>query len=452
MGEIRHVPLAETSDLSQFVSLAPLASTSPGETHSALMLSQASFSGDFSFGASVLTDQQLRLNSAPNPWETAWVVWDYTDNDHFYYFALKTNGWELGKRDPAYAGGQRFLATGSDTSFLLKTWYQVSVAQSGGTMAVSVDGRQIVSFADAERPYASGQLGLYAEDARIYVDNVTGALTDSFESYPQAPLQDGSLIGANWEIAFLGYGAGGVTQLSVQPVSPAAVLSVPLSAAPADALVGGQKADVLVGTSGADLLDGRAGGDTLSGGAGDDTYVVDNAKDQVREAAGAGVDTVRTNLSSYTLPANVENLQLTGGKGEKGFGNGLDNILTSNGVSASLDGGAGDDVLVSNGGKDTLTGGAGHDVFQIAALPAGAARITDFTPGQDVLDLRPLLTGYAGPDPVLDGWVRIAPDGAGGTLVLVDADGPQAAHGFVAVADLLKVSGGLAMQVDWVFR
>jgi len=78
------VPLAETSDLSQFMSLAPKASTSPGETHSALMLSQAVFGGDFTFGASVLTDQQLRVNSAPNPWETAWVVWDYTDNDHFY--------------------------------------------------------------------------------------------------------------------------------------------------------------------------------------------------------------------------------------------------------------------------------------------------------------------------------------------------------------------------------
>lgn len=446
------MPLAETSDLSQFMSLAPKASTSPGETHSALMLSQAVFGGDFTFGASVLTDQQLRTGSAPNPWETAWVVWDYTDNDHFYYFALKTNGWELGKRDPACAGGQRFLATGSDLSFLLKTWYQVSVAQSGGTMTVSVDGREITSFTDTERPYASGQVGLYTEDARVYIDNVTGVLTDSFDSYAQAPLQDGSLIGQNWEIAFLGFGAGGVTELSAPPVSPAVVLALPVSAPPDDSILGGRKADVLVGTSGADLLDGGAGGDTLSGGAGDDTYLVDNGKDLVKEAASAGVDTVRASVSAYTLPANVENLQLTGGKGQSGLGNSLDNILTSNGVSASLNGGSGDDVLVSSGGRDTLTGGAGHDVFEIAALPAGAAQITDFTPGQDVLDLRPLLAGYAGPDPVLDGWVRIAPDGAGGTLISVDVDGPQTAHGFVAVADLIKLAGPLTMQVDWVFR
>ena len=446
------MPLAETSDLSQFMSLAPKASTSPGETHSALMLSQAVFGGDFTFGASVLTDQQLRVNSAPNPWETAWVVWDYTDNDHFYYFALKTNGWELGKRDPAYPGGQRFLATGSDLSFLLKTWYQVSVTQAGGTMTVSVDGAQIVSFDDTERPYASGQIGLYTEDARVYVDNVTGVLDDSFDSYAQAPLQDGSLIGQNWEIAFLGFGAGGVSQLSAPAVAPAAVLALPLSAPAEDSFLGTRKADVLVGTPGADLLNGGAGGDTLSGGAGDDTYIVDNAKDLVREAAGGGVDSVRASVSGYVLPANVENLQLTGGKGQTGFGNGLDNILTSNGVSASLDGGGGDDILVSTGGRDTLTGGAGHDVFDIAALPAGPVQITDFTPGQDVLDLRTLLAGYSGPDPVLDGWVRIAPDGAGGTLVYVDADGPQTAHGFVAVADLIKVAGPLTMQVDWVFR
>ena len=446
------MPLSETSDLTQFLSLAPMAATSPSETHSALVLSQASFGGDFTFGASVLTDQQLRLNSAPNPWETAWVVWDYTDNDHFYYFALKTNGWELGKRDPAYAGGQRFLATGSDLTFLLKTWYDVAVVQSAGTMSVSVGGTVITSFTDTERPYASGQVGIYTEDARIYVDNVTGVLSDGFENYAQTPLQDGSTIGSNWEVAFLGYGSGGVTALTVQAITPATVMVLPASAAPTTSFLGGQKADKLVGTSGADLLDGGGGGDTMSGGAGDDTYVVDNSKDVVLEGPAAGVDTVRTSLAAYTLPANVENLQLTAAKGQKVSGNGLDNILISNHGSATLNGGGGDDILVSSGGKDVLTGGPGHDVFQFAALPAAAAQITDFTPGEDVLDLRALLPGYAGPDPVLDGWVKITPDGAGGTLFSVDRDGPQTAFGFTPVADLLKVSGPLSMQTDWVFR
>src|SRR4051794_23738226 len=106
----------ESSNTSQFLSLAPAAATSIGETHAALAVSQAALSGDFTYSAQVLTDQQLRTGGPANPWETAWMVWDYTDNDHFYYFALKTNGWELGKRDPSYPGGQRFLATGSDVS------------------------------------------------------------------------------------------------------------------------------------------------------------------------------------------------------------------------------------------------------------------------------------------------------------------------------------------------
>jgi Ca2+-binding RTX toxin-like protein len=277
-------------------------------------------------------------------------------------------------------------------------------------------------------------------------------LSDSFETYARTPLQDGSTIGSNWEVAFLGYGSGGVSALTVQAITPATVLALPTSAQPTTSFLGGQKADKLTGTSGPDLIDGGGGGDTMSGGAGDDTYVVDNAKDVVVEGAGAGVDTVRTSLASYTLPANVENLQLTAAKGQKAMGNGLDNILTSNHGSATLNGGGGDDILISSGGKDVLTGGPGHDVFQFAALPAAAAQITDFTQGEDVLDLRALLTGYAGPDPVLDGWLKIAPDGNGGTLFSVDRDGPQTAFGFTPVADLLKVAGPLTMQTDWVFR
>lgn len=443
--------LPESSDTSQFLSLAPMSATSLGETHSALLLSQASWSGDLTFGGSILTEEQLRLNSAPHPWETAWVVWNYADNDHFYYFAFKTNGWELGKRDPAYTGGQRFLATGTDTSFLLKTWYGFSVVQTGATMSVSVDGVQIVSFTDQERPYLAGRLGVYTEDARIFLDNVTGPATDDFESYAQTALHDGSLLGAAWITPFLGYGTGAVTSLDLAPVSPAVVLSLPVSAAPTTNILGTQKADKLAGTSGPDLLDGKAGGDTMSGGAGDDTYVVDNSKDRIVESPGAGVDTVRSSLGSYTLPANLENLQLIGGKGQKGVGNGLDNILTSNGVGATLSGGAGDDILISNGGRDTLIGGLGHDVFRIAALPASPALIADFTRGEDVLDLRAPLAGYAGPDPVVDGWVKLASDGSGGTMVYVDPDGPATGAGFLAVADLQGVAGPLSMQVDWVF-
>jgi Ca2+-binding RTX toxin-like protein len=86
--------------------------------------------------------------------------------------------------------------------------------------------------------------------------------------------------------------------------------------------------NVITGTSGADTLNGTAAADSITGGAGND----------------------------------------------------------------KISGGAGDDVIYGGLGTDTLTGGAGHDHFvfewQSDSLP-GTARdvITDFTQGEDVIDL-----------------------------------------------------------------
>ena len=148
----------------------PQASTAAGETHAGLVLS-TSFSGDLDLTLRAKTVRQLRT-PIPNPWETAWVLWHYTDDYHFYYFALKTNGWELGKEDPAYPGAQRYLATGGFPSFSIGAWYAVRVHQVASTITVWVDGQEIVSFTDHERPYLSGAIGLYNEDAHVRFDDV----------------------------------------------------------------------------------------------------------------------------------------------------------------------------------------------------------------------------------------------------------------------------------------
>ncbi len=151
------------------VALSPRAATSPEATHAGLVLGPALSSGDGAarFRARVYTARQLRTGSAPNPWEVAWVVWHYADDAHFYYFIPKPNGWELGKRDPAYPGGQRFLATGDDRRFPVGAWYDVEVTQRGAAITVSVDGRPVVAFTDAERPYLAGSVALYSEDAAV---------------------------------------------------------------------------------------------------------------------------------------------------------------------------------------------------------------------------------------------------------------------------------------------
>ena len=157
-------------DGSKVLAQRPKASTRPGETHACMVTSVASF-GDLDFTTRARTVKQLR-SGTPNPWEVAWVVWHHKDDTHFYYLTLKPNGWELGKADPAYPGAQRFLATGSSPTFPVGPWHTFRVRQVGKTITVWGNGTQLASFTDNERPYLTGAVGLYNEDAEVHFDDV----------------------------------------------------------------------------------------------------------------------------------------------------------------------------------------------------------------------------------------------------------------------------------------
>jgi len=86
----------------------------------------------------------------------------------------------------------------------------------------------------------------------------------------------------------------------------------------------------------------------------------------------------------------------------------------------------------------------------------GTTRITDFTAGMDMLDLRGLFTAanYHGTNPIADGYISFASDGAGGTKILFDPDGPGTANPWaflVTTIDHVPPSG-LHMQTDWFFH
>ncbi|TBB57884.1 beta strand repeat-containing protein, partial [Rhizobium ruizarguesonis] len=129
--------------------------------------------------------------------------------------------------------------------------------------------------------------------------------------------------------------------------------------------IGNGLANTITGGAGNDTLNGGGGADTLIGGTGDDTYAVDNAGDSVTEAAAAGTDTVRTNLASYTLGANVENLTYNGTGAFAGTGNNLDNVIIAGAGIDTLSGGAGNDTLNGGANADTLIGGAGDDTYAV---------------------------------------------------------------------------------------
>ncbi len=151
-------------------------------------------------------------------------------------------------------------------------------------------------------------------------------------------------------------------------------------------VTGTSKFDVLAGGATNDKIDGRAGADLMKGGGGDDTYVIDNAGDHILEFGGGGIDTALVSASRYALDAQVENATITTSAGATVVGNASANWII---------GGSGADHIEGGGGLDRLTGGAGSDVFVFHGLADGADVITDFTPGQDKLDLSTLHGDHA---------------------------------------------------------
>jgi hypothetical protein len=155
---------------SKVLTLQPKTALSVPTTHAGLVVTQQTFKA-IDLRLAERTVRQLR-SPVPNPWETAWVMWNYTDNTHFYYLALKPNGWELGKGDPAYAGAQRFLASGSNHTFPVGAWNAIRVRQVGATTTVWANGTRLVSFTDRERPYLGGAAGFYCEDSKAQFDDI----------------------------------------------------------------------------------------------------------------------------------------------------------------------------------------------------------------------------------------------------------------------------------------
>ena len=118
--------------------------------------------------------------------------------------------------------------------------------------------------------------------------------------------------------------------------------------------------NTIAGTAGANVLNGGGGNDVLIGGAGNDVYDVDSAGDQAVERAGEGYDRIRASVS-FTLGANVEELDLTGLADLNGSGNALGNRIVGNVGANLLDGRAGDDTLIGGGGDDIYVVDAWND-------------------------------------------------------------------------------------------
>jgi hypothetical protein len=159
-----------------FYQMYPAPSTSITETHATLVRSKDKFS-NFIMVADVRTDEQLRQDSKPNPWEVAWIFFRYTDTFHYYWFSLKPNGFELGKKDCNSCTdpikGQNILFTGPLPTLKIDYWSQWTIDVKNNHIMISIDGNKIIDFTDVNmsKVLSNGQLAMYTEDAKVSFDN-----------------------------------------------------------------------------------------------------------------------------------------------------------------------------------------------------------------------------------------------------------------------------------------
>ncbi len=121
--------------------------------------------------------------------------------------------------------------------------------------------------------------------------------------------------------------------------------------------------------AGYNYLTSLDGGDTLKGGAGGhDVFAVSHTNDVIVAASGTANETVDA-WSSFSLPANVQNLVGEGARAITLVGNSMAN------------------TIIANTGADTLTGGGGADTF-VMKPGEKAETITDFSAsGGDKVDI-----------------------------------------------------------------
>jgi Ca2+-binding RTX toxin-like protein len=143
------------------------------------------------------------------------------------------------------------------------------------------------------------------------------------------------------------HAGGGTNQIftTVNYYLPSYVQSLTATGSENIMLVGNDISHVLNGNDGDNTLVAGKGVATLVGGGGNNTYIINNSADIVIQQADIGIDNIRS-TANYSLPNNVERLELDG------F---ADLIATSNDVGG---------ILIGNFGNSTLIGGSGIDVLE----------------------------------------------------------------------------------------
>ncbi|MEY1557964.1 hypothetical protein AB3Y40_20230 [Yoonia sp. R2331] len=139
--------------------------------------------------------------------------------------------------------------------------------------------------------------------------------------------------------------------------------------------------------------------------------------------------TFDTGTAGSVLTAPTGGGTLQGGAGR--------DVITGQGGADVLRGGAGDDIIRDGAGVDVMTGGAGADTF-VLSYDEGADTITDFTVGEDRLDLSgwPMVRSAGQLTmTITDNGFRITYGDE--VLTVISSDGTPIDHRFLAEGDLI---------------
>ena len=161
----------------------PAIATTSTKTFSTLVMSTQKFQ-NFQLDFDMRTNKQMRTGSPPKSWETGWIFFRYTDeaprSNHHYYFLLKNDGYEFGKKDNAPGDStieqQIFLKTGQSPTVKIGSYQHITVKAVNFHYTILVDGQTIVDMTDPRvndpSKMSGGLLGLYEEDSSASFDNI----------------------------------------------------------------------------------------------------------------------------------------------------------------------------------------------------------------------------------------------------------------------------------------
>ena len=192
---------------------------------------------------------------------------------------------------------------------------------------------------------------------------------------------------------------------------------------------------------------------TLIGHGGDDIFQLNSETGVTVSELGHGTATVLEGLSSYTLPTGIADLTASGTGAQTLIGNAGNNYIQGNNANDTINGGGGNDTIAVGTGANKITGGGtGHDLFVFSSAADHGNVITDFTLGQDELDLRGLVksAGYTGTDPVADHVLQLVQSGTS-TNVIIDPHG-AAGGGHIVVTLQHVVASSLTEGHDFIWH